>query len=105
MPGTSGLDFASWVVKHYPLTQIIFLTGHAKFDYAYKAIQISAFDYILKPVKHEVLIECVRRAQDFIRTEKAKNSTQNNGQITYTRQEQIYQKKHNYFGEMLLITV
>jgi|LSQX01.1.fsa_nt_gb two-component system response regulator YesN len=74
MPGTSGLDFASWVVKHYPLTQIIFLTGHAKFDYAYKAIQISAFDYILKPVKHEVLIECVRRAQDFIRTEKAKNS-------------------------------
>ncbi len=74
MPEESGLVFASWLAQTYPLTQIIFLTGHADFDYARHALKVNAFDYILKPADHEVLRACVGRALEAVRAETQKNA-------------------------------
>ncbi|MHA6529874.1 response regulator transcription factor [Paenibacillus sp. BAC0078] len=62
MPGASGLKLLEWVKEHSPFTETIFLTGHANFSYAQKAIQLGSFNYLLKPVDHDQLKEIVKKA-------------------------------------------
>ena len=73
MPDVTGLDFAEKITAFYPQIQIIFLTGHANFDYARKAVKTNAFDYILKPAEHKVLIECVQKAMKYADEQIEKN--------------------------------
>jgi Response regulator containing CheY-like receiver domain and AraC-type DNA-binding domain len=67
MPSETGIDLLEWVNEHSPQTETIFLTGHADFRYAQQAIQLSSFDYLLKPIDHEQLKACVRKALEKIR--------------------------------------
>lgn len=62
MPGESGLELVSWVNEKYPETKCIVLTAHAKFDYAQDAIRLHCEDYILQPVKYDILQEAVEKA-------------------------------------------
>lgn len=66
MPGMNGLDLIEWVNEHYPEVETIFLTGHAEFSYAKKAVQLGSFEYLLKPVKPEELSAIVKQAVDKI---------------------------------------
>lgn len=70
MPGQSGLDLAEWLGEHHPQAELIFLTGHANFDYAQKALSMGAFRYLLKPVDHDRLSEILRQLLDKIRSER-----------------------------------
>jgi len=67
MPIETGIDLLEWVNEHSPHTETIFLTGHADFRYAQQAIQLSGFDYLLKPIDHEQLKACVGKALEKIR--------------------------------------
>ncbi|MDQ0060879.1 helix-turn-helix domain-containing protein [Paenibacillus harenae] len=67
MPNQSGVDLLEWVNEHYPSTVTIFLTGHADFKYAQQAVQLDCFDYLLKPIDHNVLKACVNKALDKVR--------------------------------------
>ncbi|MDI9499202.1 MAG: helix-turn-helix domain-containing protein [Bacillota bacterium] len=62
MPDESGLEFAKWLLHNEPTTQVIFLTGHARFEYAQQAVRLDAFDYIVKPVPFAQILESVIRA-------------------------------------------
>jgi len=62
MPGMNGLELLRWVKRHRPQALTVFLTGHARFDYAQEALHYGCFDYILKPVDHDLLKEIVARA-------------------------------------------
>lgn len=62
MPDTSGLELAHWCMENHPSVKIIFLTGHASFPYASEAVRLKAFDYILKPVDHTILLHTVLAA-------------------------------------------
>ncbi|GLX71411.1 response regulator transcription factor [Paenibacillus glycanilyticus] len=55
MPQGSGLELFEWVKAHYPHTECIFITCHADFAYAKKALQLGSFEYLLKPVPHDEL--------------------------------------------------
>jgi len=70
MPGLNGLDFTEWVNGQYPEIWTIFLTGHAEFAYAQKAIQLASFEYLLKPVKVDQLEATLQRAADKIRQDR-----------------------------------
>ncbi|WP_167859115.1 response regulator transcription factor [Paenibacillus cymbidii] len=61
MPGTNGLELTEWVNDHFPDTITVFLTGHAEFSYAQKAIRLGSFDYLLKPVKTAQLEAVLKR--------------------------------------------
>lgn len=62
MPFLNGLDMA-WQLKDIsPQTKFIFLTGYEDFSYAQQAIQLKAFDYLLKPVDSVLLLEKVKEA-------------------------------------------
>lgn len=59
MPGTNGLEAAEKIRKLDKRSIIIFLTAFDEFDYARKAIQIQALDYLLKPVADEELLTVI----------------------------------------------
>ena len=65
MPGGSGLELLEQIrIRNNNQTICIFLTAFARFEYASKALKLSSFDYLLKPVKDETLRLSVQRAID-----------------------------------------
>ena len=62
MPRGTGLDLLEWIREHKYRTECIFLTCHAKFDYAQSAIKLDSVDYLLKPVSDAPLKDAISRA-------------------------------------------
>lgn len=62
MPFMDGLDMAGVVRERYPTIKVILLTGYNDFSYAHQAIKVRAFDYLLKPIDKEILLEKVEKA-------------------------------------------
>ena len=62
MPGEDGLSLYAWVKERYPEVECIFLTAHADFQYAQKAIQLGGYDYILQPARFEDVEKVIRKA-------------------------------------------
>ena len=58
MPGESGLDLVRWVQERQLQVITLLLTCYSSFDYAQRAIRLGVFDYVLKPVRSELL--CAR---------------------------------------------
>ncbi|WP_158630166.1 response regulator [Cohnella sp. AR92] len=74
MPGANGMELLRWINDRFPNTQVIFLTGHARFDYAREALQLGCFDYALKPIDHEVLKDIVAKAVREIEAQRNRQS-------------------------------
>jgi len=53
MPGENGISLLRWVRKNKKEIECIFLTCHAKFEYAKEAINLGCQDYILVPARYE----------------------------------------------------
>ena len=62
MPGLNGTELLERVVKKYPGTPVIIISGHNDQDHAQGLISRGAFDYLLKPFRLEVVEESVKRA-------------------------------------------
>lgn len=62
MPGANGLELLRFIREVSPHTLTVFLTGHARFEYAKEALHLGCFDYLLKPIDHDALKEIVVRA-------------------------------------------
>lgn len=62
MPEGDGFQLLEWVKEHSAETESLFLTCHAEFEYAQKAIQLGSMDYMLKPVRFPELEKTVRKA-------------------------------------------
>jgi len=64
MPEISGLALVSQMrakrIQRQP--SVIFVSGHAQFEYAQEALRLSVVDYLLKPVGREKLIASVEGA-------------------------------------------
>lgn len=70
MPQGSGLELYEWVREQHPQTECIFLTCHADFHYAKKALQLGSFEYLLKPVPHDELKLVMTKLIEKIRKER-----------------------------------
>ncbi|MCC3374433.1 response regulator [Cohnella sp. REN36] len=62
MPEVDGLQMLEALSARGPLPVVIVVSGYAEFEYAKRALQLGAFDYMLKPLGKEVLIDTVQRA-------------------------------------------
>lgn len=69
MPGMTGLQLIEAVGEKWPNIRSILLTGYSDFQYAKKAIQLQAFDYILKPVSDDEFIKSVSGAIESLKDE------------------------------------
>lgn len=65
MPGLSGLDAAQALAEEWPEDQpfplLVFVTAYD--EYAVRAFEAQAVDYLLKPLQRERLAQCVQRLQ------------------------------------------
>lgn len=64
MPNGNGIELMEWVKERFPAIEAIFLTCHADFKYAQRAIHLGSFEYLLKPVEFELLRQTVKSALD-----------------------------------------
>lgn len=59
MPGMNGIELAERIVQKFPQTMIVFATAYV--EYAVKAFELSAHDYILKPIQVDRLLKTTTR--------------------------------------------
>lgn len=74
MPVMDGLQLSQQLLSLQDV-KIVFFSGYQDFDYARQALKNGVFDYLLKPVKYEDLLNCLERVQtvlDLSRPEQKK---------------------------------
>lgn len=62
MPGISGLAVLKTIKRDYPDTAVIMLTGHGSVVENREGLEAGAFDYLIKPVEINNLIEKLKAA-------------------------------------------
>jgi two-component system response regulator YesN len=70
MPFFSGLEMLETLRRYNLSVEVIFISAYSKFEYARDAIRHGVFDYILKPINEELLLQTVSRCTAKIRAEK-----------------------------------
>ena len=81
MPLGSGIDLVEWAKLHYPDIVCIFITSHGDFDYAKQAIKLQCTDFILKPVKPDILIDVLINSINMIKGNEENKKYQKYGEI------------------------
>ena len=66
MPVMDGIELMEKTHKLYPEIIFIVLSGYSDFEYARKAINLNALDYILKPIEEKNLEDALKKAADKI---------------------------------------
>lgn len=75
MPVLSGIELAREIYEKSLNVRIIFLSAYKDFEYAQKALEYKAFNYIVKPTKYnEILTVFSRLKQELDMEKKEKNA-------------------------------
>lgn len=80
MPDESGLELIDWVNGHWPETECIILSCHDEFDYARQAVRLNCLDYVLKPVRYEVLTQVLFNAAQKVEKKRHEKTLSDYGQ-------------------------
>ena len=62
MPGMDGLELLRRMHRDYPDVAVILLTGHASVELGVQGMELGAFEYLMKPVELDELLDTIRRA-------------------------------------------
>jgi DNA-binding response OmpR family regulator len=62
MPGIGGLDVLQQIRRDFSQIQVILLTGRGSTHDGIKGMRLGAYDYMMKPVKLERLIQKINEA-------------------------------------------
>lgn len=64
MPGIGGVEVLNRIKALFPKIQVILLTGHGSTRDGIEGMHMGAFDYLMKPLSIEELIEKLKKAID-----------------------------------------
>ena len=73
MPELSGLEVLEKIRDAGSIAKVIISTAFDQFDYAIQALRLGALDFLVKPVKKEVLLTTITKAIERIEKEKSKD--------------------------------
>ena len=76
MPIMDGLKFIESYNNNQKHSKIIVLSGYANFEYAQNAISLGVFDYILKPVDEEKILQMLIKVEKNIKDDQLKKSNE-----------------------------
>jgi len=68
MPGLGGLEVLRQIKSTHPNTQVILLTGHGSTREGIEGMRLGAFDYLIKPVDIEEMLEKMKAAANTVGT-------------------------------------
>ena len=71
MPGLSGLEVMEQIKSVNKRCRVVFSTAYSYFDYAVRALQLGALDFLVKPVKKETLIRVLNKGIDELDAEQS----------------------------------
>ncbi|WP_235612973.1 response regulator [Paenibacillus sp. LC231] len=77
MPRMNGLELIEITRSRWKKIKTILLSGYAEFAYAKEAITLGTYEYLLKPVSDEVVLEKVGGAVESLRQERESSETYN----------------------------
>lgn len=80
MPGLNGIEAVKMCKEFLPFLQVIFTTGYDEF--AVEAFNISAIDYIVKPIKRTRLYMALEKAKKLINLSKGKQLSKSVKKLT-----------------------
>ncbi len=83
MPDFTGLEVVEQLQGVSKRRKVIFCSGYSYFDYAVRAMQLGALDYLSKPTKRDALIRALSRAIDEL--DAAENRAAHELQVTDMR--------------------
>lgn len=62
MPGMDGNATLKEIKRQFPIVEVIMLTGHATMESAIDGLKSGAFDYLMKPVDIDIIIQKAEQA-------------------------------------------
>ncbi len=62
MPGKDGVQTLKEIKQHWPIVEVIMLTGHATVETAIEGMKLGAYDYLMKPSETEDLVNKISKA-------------------------------------------
>jgi FixJ family two-component response regulator len=71
LPGASGLDFQTQLVRANNHTPIVFITAHADIPMSVRAMKAGAIEFLTKPFRHQELLDAVRNGIERDRSRRA----------------------------------
>lgn len=69
LPDMSGCDIARYLKVHCPATTVLMLTGINTVETAVQAMKLGAYDFLRKPLNHELLLRALEKALQHNRLE------------------------------------
>ena len=95
MPGfgdkkEGGMSLLEHVKEHYPLTEVIMITGYATVESAVEAMKLGAFDYVMKPIPLDELKKKIDRVLEYKQFLNSENTLQ------------MYKALHNQLLDLLV---
>ena len=76
LPGPSGLDLQSALREARRPLPIVFITGHASVSTSVRAMKGGAVDFLQKPFNDQELLDCIQRAIETSRRQRADQAEQ-----------------------------
>ena len=64
MPGMDGIETLRQIKQRKPLIEVVLLTGHASVESGIEGMKLGAFDYLMKPIELDPLIEKLTEAYE-----------------------------------------
>jgi putative two-component system response regulator len=70
MPHMDGLEFLQSIREVDEITPVIVVTGHGDLNYAMKALRRGAYDFLLKPINPDLMLNAARKAVEHCRLKR-----------------------------------
>lgn len=64
MPGMDGIETLAEMKKKWPALEVVMLTGHGSAESGIRGLQLGAYDYLMKPVPFEDLLNKIIQAYE-----------------------------------------
>jgi DNA-binding NtrC family response regulator len=62
MPGMDGVETLREIKRLKPLIEVVMLTGHASVESGIEGMKLGAFDYLMKPMELDKILETIQDA-------------------------------------------
>jgi two-component system, response regulator YesN len=70
MPGINGIEAIEAIKKRDPDITVVILSAYEQFEYAKQAVELGVFEYILKPIHEEKLVDILNKIKTKINLER-----------------------------------